>query len=229
MTVQTLDAVDDTIDLAEDVLGSTVGAVDALAGTVITISESFGTGTAAVEDVASLADTIGPSLADAGNTVRTLERVGSQIDAALDALSSVPFGPDYDPENGLGDSFGRLADTLEDLPGELEATSDSLTDFTESTGDLQAELDRFAVSVGAIAADLGDTTALVEQYRASVADARVVAVTAKDDLDLSVGMVRALLVAGGVLLLLGQVVPLWLGRSILDDLHSLDVGPDVDT
>ena len=137
-------------------------------------------------------------------------------------LSSVPFGPDYDPENGLGDSFGRLADTLEDLPGELEATSDSLTDFTESTGDLQAELDRFAVSVGAIAADLGDTTALVEQYRASVSDARVVAVTAKDDLDLSVGMVRALLVAGGVLLLLGQVVPLWLGRSILDEIDEID-------
>ncbi len=223
VTVQTLDAVDDTIDLAEDVLDSTVGAVDALAGTVITISESFDTGTAAIDDIASLADTIGPSLTDASTTVRSLEGVGGQIDAALGALSSLPIGPDYDPENGLGDTFGRLADTLEELPSELEATSQSLTDFTENTGDLQADLDRFAVSVGAIAADLGDTTALVEQYRASVADARAVAVTAQDDLNVSVGLVRVLLVAGGVLLLLGQVVPLWLGRSLLDEVDQSDL------
>lgn len=225
VTTQTFDAVDDTIDLAEDVLGSTVGAVDALAGTLVTLSSSFESGTAAIEDIAALAETIGPSLSDAGSTVRTLERVGGQIDAALETLSRLPIGPDYNPVSGLGDTFGRLADTLETLPGELDATSDSLTDFTENAGGLRADIDRLAVSVGAIAGDLGDTNALVEQYRASVADARALAVATKDDLDLSVGLMRVLLVAGGVVLLLGQVVPLWLGRSLLDQLDD-DQDPD---
>jgi methyl-accepting chemotaxis protein len=218
VTVQALDAVDDTIDLAEEVLTSTVDAVDALAGTLAAVSGSFETGTAAIDEVAALADTLGPSLTDAGATVRTLERVGGQIDDALGALSSVPFGPDYDPDNGLGDTFGRLAATLEELPPQLESTSASLTDFTGSASTLQSELDRFALSVGAIAVDLADTEALVEQYRSSVEDARRLAVETKDDLDVSVTMMRVLLVAGGVTLLLGQIVPLWLGRSRLDDL-----------
>jgi len=141
VTVQTLDAVDDTIDLAEEVLGSTVDAVDALAGTLTAVSGSFETGTAAIDDIASLADTLGPSLADASDTVRSLERVGGQIDSVLGALSSLPIGPDYDPEDGLGDTFGRLADTLDELPGELESTSGSLTEFTDNAGGLQAELE----------------------------------------------------------------------------------------
>jgi ABC-type transporter Mla subunit MlaD len=220
VTTQTFDAVDDTIDIAEEVLGATVDAVDALAGTLVTLSSSFESGTAAIDDIAALADTIGPSLSDAATTVRSLERVGGQIDAALGTLSNLPIGPDYDPESGLGETFGRLADTLDELPAELETTSDSLTEFTATAGDLQADIDRLAVSAGAIAGDLGDTSALVEQYRTSVADARALAVATKDDLDLSVGLMRVLLVAGGVLLLLGQVVPLWLGRSLLDQLDD---------
>ena len=218
VTVQTLDAVDDTIDLAEVVLVSTVDAVDALAGTVTAVAGSFETGTAAIDDIAALADTLGPSLADAGAMVRTLERVGGQVDSVLDAVSSLPVVPSYDSENGLGATFGRLADTLEELPGQLEAASGSLTDFTENAGELQAELDRFADAIGTIAVDLGDTDTQVEQYRASAADARALALDTKDDLDLSVALMRLLLVVGGITLLLGQVVPLWLGRSLLGDM-----------
>ena len=218
VTVQALDAVDDTIDLAEQVLTSTVDSVDALAGTLGAVSASFESGTAAIDEVAALADTLGPSLSDAGDTVRTLEGVGGQIDGALDALSRLPLAPDYDPDNGLGETFGRLADTLEGLPGQLEATSSSLTDFTGDASSLQAELDLFATSVEAIATDLADTGELVDQYRSSVDEVRRLAVETKTDLDASVTMMRVLLVAGGITLLLGQIVPLWLGRSLLDDL-----------
>jgi hypothetical protein len=40
-------------------------------------------------------------------------------------------------------------------------------------------------------------------------------------------MMRVLLVAGGITLLLGQIVPLWLGRSLLDDLPDDEPGDDV--
>ena len=86
VTVQALDAVDDTIDLADDVLTSTVEAVDALSGTLRAVSGSFGTATTAIDEIASLAETLGPSLDDAGETVRTLEGIGGRIDDALGAL-----------------------------------------------------------------------------------------------------------------------------------------------
>jgi hypothetical protein len=55
-----------------------------------------------------------------------------------------------------------------------------------------------------------------------VADARALALSANDDLDTGVVLMRVLLVAGGITLLLGQVVPLWLGRSLLDDADEQD-------
>ena len=131
-----------TIDLAEVVLVSTVDAVDALAGTVTAVSDSFEAGTAAIDDIASLADTLGPSLTDAGTTVRTLERVGGQVDSVLEAVSSLPVVPSYDSENGLGATFGRLADTLEELRSELDleegqpnasAIAEILQDLIEQT------------------------------------------------------------------------------------------------
>ena len=217
VTVQALDAVDDTIDLAETVLNSTVEAIDALDGTLRAVSQSFDNGTTAIDEVASLADTLAPSLSEAGATVRTLETVGGQIDDTLGALSRIPFGPDYDPDRGLGDTFGRLATTLEEVPAQLESTASSLREFTSDAGGLQSELDRFATEVADVSVDVQDTGTLVERYRRSVADARAVAVESMDQLELNATIMRVLLVIGGVTLLLAQIVPLWLGRSLLDE------------
>jgi methyl-accepting chemotaxis protein len=222
VTIQALDAVDDTIDLADDVLVSTTEAVGALAGTLSAVSGSFDTGTRAIDDIAALADTIGPSLDDAGSTVRRLESIGDDIDSVLSALSNVPFGPDYDPSAGLGDTFGQLAETLEELPAQLESTSSSLTDFTGSAGELRAELDSLTSSVEQISADLVDTGDLIDDYRASVGDARTLAATTNEDLDRSTTLLRVLLVLGGITLLVAQIVPLWLGRSLLDEADRLD-------
>jgi len=217
VTLQSLDAIDATIDLADGVLVSTTDGIAALAGTLTAVSGSFDAGTQAIDDIAGLADTIGPSLGDAATTVRSLERIGGNIDSVLSALSSLPLTPEYDSSNGLGVTFGELAGTLEELPGQLSTTAASLTEFTGSADEVQQQLDDLAVSVQTISDDLGDTGTLVDQYRASVADARVLALTTNNDLDNGVILMRILLIVGGVTLLLGQIVPLWLGRSLLDD------------
>ena len=222
VTLSSLDAVDDTIDLADDVLDSSVAAVDALAGTLAAVAGSFDSGTQAIDDIAGLAETITPTLEDAGATVRTLERIGTDIDNVLTALSSLPIGPDYDPSAGLGDTFGQLADTLEELPVQLSATAVSLTEFTGSASEVQQQLDDLASSVQSISDDLSDTGTLVDQYRTSVTDARALAVAANDDLDTGVVLMRILLITGGITLLVGQIVPLWLGRSLLDEADRLD-------
>lgn len=224
VTEQTLDAVDDTIDLAADVLASTTDAVDALAGTLAAVSGSFDAGTAAIDDIADLADTIGPSLDEAATTTRTLERVGGDIDSVLGALSNIPFGPDYNPSAGLGDTFGRLADALEPLPGQLSTTATSLTEFTGSAVELQDQLAELADAVQSVSEDLTDSDVLVGQYRASVDDARTLASGTRADLGDNVRMMRFLIVLGGITFLLSQIVPLWMGRSLLDEADRLTAG-----
>jgi ABC-type transporter Mla subunit MlaD len=221
VTIETLDAVDDTIDLADDVLVATTDGVAALASTLTAVSASFDTGTQAIDDIAGLAETIGPSLEDAAGTVRTLEKIGGDIDSLLVALSSLPIGPDYNPQAGLGDTLGTLADTLEELPGQLSDTATSLTEFTGTAGELQQQLDDLATSVQTISDNLSDTGSIVDQYRASVASARALALETNSDLSTGVVLMRILLVVGGITLLLGQIVPLWLGRSLLDDADAM--------
>jgi methyl-accepting chemotaxis protein len=225
VTIQTLDAVDDTIDLADDVLVSTADGITALAGTLTAVSASFDSGTQAIDDIAGLAGTIGPSLENASGTVRTLEKIGGDIDTLLTALSSLPIGPDYNPQAGLGETLGTLADTLDELPGQLDDTATSLTGFTASAGELQQQLDDLAGSVQSISDDLADTGSIVDQYRTSVADARALALETNSDLSTGVILMRILLVVGGITLLLGQIVPLWLGRSLLDDADAMEPAP----
>ena len=175
VTIQTLDAVDDTIDLADEVLVATSDGVAALASTLTAVSASFDSATGAIDDIAGLAETIGPSLGDATGTVRTLEKIGDDIDTLLVALSSLPVGPDYNPQAGLGETLGTLADTLEELPEQLGNTAVSLSEFTGNAGELQQQLDGLATSVQTISDNLADTGSIVDQYRASVADARALA------------------------------------------------------
>ena len=229
VTLQSLDAIDDTIDLADEVLGTSSDAVTALAGSLAAVSGSFDAATLAIDDIAGLATTVGPSLEDAGRTVRTLESIGGDIDSVLATLSSIPLAPDYNPDAGLGETLGQLAETLETLPGQLESTATSLTEFTGQADELQQQLDDLAASVGAISDDLSDTDALVEQYRVSVTDARALALSANNDLDTGVALMRILLVVGGITLLFGQIVPLWLGRSLLDDADVRTVSDTVRT
>lgn len=217
VTIHTLDAVDDTIDLAATVIDSTRGAVDALTGTLTAVSGSFDTGTNAIDEVAGLADTLGPSLQSAADATAALERLGTTIDSVLSAVSSLPVVPTYDPENGLGDTFGQLADAIGPIPGQLAVTAESLTDFTAAAGGLQDELDELTASVQQIGTDLAATDRLIEQYRASVDDARRLATDAQTDLDGHVRLLRILLTLGGATLLIGQIVPLWIGRSVLDE------------
>jgi hypothetical protein len=216
VTIEALDAVDDTIDLAAGVLGSTTDAVDALAGTLGAVSGSFDTGTAAIDDVAGLADTVGPSIAEAAGAVRRLESVGDDIDGVLGALSDIPFGPDYDPTAGLGETFGNVADALEPLPDELTTTAASLTGFTDSAEELQDELAELADSVQSVSNELSDSDALVGRYRTSVSDARSLATDTRNDLAGSAQLMRVFIVLGGITFAVSQIVPLWMGRSLLD-------------
>lgn len=216
ITIRTLDSVDDTIDLAADLLVSTQETVDALAATLTAASGSFDAATNAIDEIAAFADVLAPSIDNAVSATQALERAGDNIDSVLTALSSLPIGPDYDPENGLGATFGRLTAALEPIPDQLTTTADSLTEFTSSASGLQAELETLAESVQSVSNDLAGSDVLIDQYRASVDQARQLAVEARDDLAGDVRWMRALIVLGGITLLVGQIVPLWVGRWVLD-------------
>ncbi len=227
VTIGTIDSVEDSIDLADQVLRATTESIDTASAMLDTLATSFEAGTGVVDEIDDLTTTIGPTLSDAAVTLRQLEDVGSTIDALLADLSSIPFAPDYEPDRELGESIGAVADEIEKLPAEFDQTSDNIAGFGVTLEDVQRQIRALASDIDAVNDGLSDTGPLISDYRRNIAEARAVAITTRDDLDGSVALMRLLLVIGGIVFAAGQLVPFWFGRELLERLASTE--PSVDS
>ncbi|NND76345.1 MAG: hypothetical protein HKN44_15210 [Ilumatobacter sp.] len=215
VTIETIDSVENSIDLADQVLAASSDTIATGASTLAAVAESFDAANGVVEEVDDLTTTVGPALADAAATLRQLEGVGATIDDLLGGLSAIPFGPDYRPERGLGETIGELASDIDQLPAEFLQTSEDLRDFGTSLDDLEEEIVRLSGDIAGVSARLEASDAIIDGYRRNVSDARAVAVSTRDDLDGDVTLMRLLLVIGGINLAVAQIVPYWIGRTLL--------------
>lgn len=226
VTIGTIDSVEDSIDLADQVLSATTDSIDTASFTLDSLATSLEAGSGVVDEIEVLTTTIGPTLDDAAVTLRQLEDVGTTIDNLLGDLSSVPFAPDYQPDRELGESIGAVADEIEKLPAAFDQTSTNINGFGVALADVQREIRTLAADIDEVNDGLTDTGPLISDYRRNVAEARAIAVSTRDELDGSVGLMRLLLVVGGLVFAAGQLVPFWVGRELIE--RSALVGAAVD-
>ncbi len=217
VTVNALGSVEDTIDVADGTVTSTSEALADLETTLLTLSGALNTGADVIDDTGQLTETSGPALTDAAVTLRQLESIGGQIDGFLVTLSGVPLTPEFNPDAGLGATFGRLASDLEPLDEEFAATTASLQQFEGSLTDLQADVDGLAVTIGRVNNDLVESKGLLDQYRDNVAEARLVADRSQNDFGRDQTLLRVFVALAGLSLALAQVTPLWLGLRLMGD------------
>ena len=222
VTVDALESLESTVELADDLISSTSQSLLAVEETLDSVSGSFEAGSQTVTDVGDVTATAEPALRDAEETLRVLAGVGGEIDGVLVGLSSIPLGPDYDPEVGLEATFGRLADDLEPLPDELAATTDSLTTFESNLAQLQTDVDALSGTIRVLNADLADSENLIADYRANVERAREVAERSQNDLDRDYTLLRLLLLVAAANFALSQLVPLWIGWELLFGRPAID-------
>lgn len=215
VSIESLDSIDDTIDLADTVLSSTTETLDAVEQSLGTVADSFDTTDAVLDDVAELAGLAGPALGDATTTIDDLAGIGVSIDAVLGDLGRIPLAPDYDPEAGFGETLGTLSDDLAPVAAALTDLSVSLDDSTATADLLQGDIRMLADRAATVTADLDRTETLLGQYRANVADARRLAERTRDDLDNDLRWMRVLLIIAGANFAVGQIVPYTIGRDRL--------------
>ncbi len=215
VTIDALDSIEDTIDVADGTVASTSQALAELESTLVTLADSLESGATVVDDTGQLTETAAPALADATVTLRQMESIGERIDGFLAAVANIPFTPDFDPEGGLGVTFGRLADDIDPLDEELADTARSLEAFEGSLGDLRTDVDALVVTIGAVNEELAAGEELLVQYRDDVARARQVALSSQADLSRDQSALRWLILLAGLAFAVAQLVPLWLGLSLL--------------
>jgi hypothetical protein len=134
----------------------------------------------------------------------------------LAALSSLPFGPDYNPAVPFPEAVGDLRQALDPISAQLTTISGELQNFASGSDDLTAQIDTLSADVARTRDALSGTDDLLAQYRQATTEAGQLAADTRDQLSGSMTRMRITLVALALLLALSQFVP-WTLAALLDD------------
>ncbi len=215
VTLESLDSVQDTVELADSVLRTTTATLTEVERTLETVASSFGVGDDAFEQFDTFTTRAAPTLDDTVAAVRQLASVGASIDALLAQIRSLPFVPAGPPISALGPSFGAVAEGLAPLPDTLRSAADALAELQRSSDQLEDDLRRLSSAVATVNDTLAGTDVLVDGFRRNIEGARAVAMTTRDGLGADTARIRTLLVMGGFAIALGQLAPFWFGTELL--------------
>lgn len=213
VTLTALDSLEETVDVADGVIEATVDGLLELERGLLLTSEVVLTSDDVLRSVADLTAVAAPALADTTATLRRLESTGNVIDGVLDDLSRLPLAPSYDADDGLGSVLAELADDLDPLAGALEQTSVDLERFVEGIDGADESVRGISDGVAGVTDQLESRAELVEGYRASIADARELALDARGGVGGDVGVLRLLVLIAGAGFSLSQLLLLWFGRE----------------
>ncbi|MGD9996952.1 MAG: hypothetical protein AB7L17_06690 [Ilumatobacteraceae bacterium] len=221
LTSQALTAVDDSIVVTGAMVDTVRTGMDSVQETMRTVETSLDQTATATADGAEF---VGGALPDALNAVAevlpTIESVAGSIDDTLDLLSSVPFGPDYQPVKPFDESIGDLRRAIEPLPDQLITLSNDFDDLTVASRAMADEVETLGQAVGDLSTQLDDVALLLDRYTSTTQEAQRIAAESRDDLSTSSTLVRWLLVVVAAVFAVGQIVPIWLGVTLLRDESS---------
>ncbi len=232
LTDEALHAVSDSITLTNAIVGNIQAGVGSVAATLSTVKDSVDQTSTAIADSNAF---IGSSLPDAldavGSVLPTIESVASSVDSALRALSRAPFGPNYDPDKPFDEAIADLSTAIDPLPGQLRQLSTDFDGLETSSADISSGLADLAVTVVELDKQLTEVSVLVDRYSSTTTNALRLAATSRGDLHASARETRILLVVLGLVFALGQVVPIWLGITLITEAgtaHSIIVRKPAD-
>lgn len=215
VTEDALVAIEDTVQVAEEVVASTLVALDAVElglGEVGTTTESA---RPLLESLGRLGDEVAPNLESATGTLRSLADGAALVDRVLSTVGSLPGTPNYDPSTPLSEQFERLADDIEPMADTLREVSEDLGPALDDSVALQQRIADLETAVGDVRDDLARSEALLSDYAATTQDATALASRTRNELDGDVTVARLLVLAGALVVAAGQLVPYWYGRELI--------------
>ena len=213
---ETLSAVDTSLVVAEDVVEAVDDALAALSSTILAVGDGIDATTAVASSTAQLATTLPDTIDRIDSGLASVESIAGTIDTTLTALSRIPLAPDYDPDVTLGDAVSDLRVVIGPLADDIRAATDDLDTFSASSGDLNAELVDLAASVDEVRTAVSGSSAVITQAQASSDAAHELAQSTLSEIGNQLALSRLLLVIIAIAIAVGQIVPYWVGRELLE-------------
>jgi methyl-accepting chemotaxis protein len=215
-TGDALTVVSDSITLSSQIVDTVRDGLKGVTATMNVLEDSIATGTNVINDSNTFLGTSLPDTLDAINGVLpTIQNVASTIDSTLQLIANVPFAPDYNPTVPLGDAVGQLVDAMAPLPGQLRQLVSGFGDLSTSATNVSNQLTTLSDSLDQLDDDLGQVQQLIGRYSTTTEQATTRVTASRHDLNSSADAMRALFVVLGLVIALGQIVPIWLGVSLI--------------
>ena len=152
----------ETIDVADQVLTAVDDGLTTVQSTLGTLDDLLQSTAGLADATGSLSSTLPASFDNIDAALATVQNLGETVDSTLAALSSLPFGPNYNPKVPLPEAIGNLREALDPIAADLTSISGELQDFASGSGDLSAQIDSLTTDVARTRAALEGTTEFVE-------------------------------------------------------------------
>lgn len=215
LSAEVLETVDESFEVAGESLAIITEGVSEAEGAVGALGGSMAEGEVALEALTALT---GEEIADAldalEDTLPAVEQAAASIDQTLSALSSLPLGLAYSPDQPLGESIGELRESIAGLPEDLRDQAQQAERTREELGEATERTLATADALGELNERLVVASELVEQYEQRTADATLIIEEQRETLSSSASQARLLIVGLSLVFGLGQLVPLYLGVAL---------------
>lgn len=223
LTGDALHAVSNTIEVSKTMVTSVRDGLTTVSATLRSVEQSLDASTGTLDGVQLfLAGSLPDSIDAVNQVLPTLVDVAGNIDDALRALSNVPFGPDYNPAVPFDEAVGNLSIALATLPADLRTLSRQFDDFEVAAAQVRSDLGDLASVVDGLSKQIDDVDGLLDEYSVTTAQAEVLARQSRGDLGDSAALAKLMVVLLGIVFALGQIVPIWLGRTLMSEGRPMD-------
>ena len=226
LTGEAVSAVKDSVSVTGTVVESVRTGMTNIGAAMTTLEASLHDASTTLNQGSEFVGGSLPVALDAVNGVLpTIQSVAKSVDDTLRLLSKVPFGPAYTPVEPFDEAIGRLTAALGPLPAQLRTLGGSFAAMTTTTSTMAGDIAKLGGDIDALNKQLGDVGVLLRRYADTAGKATQLEESSRRDLSHSANLARWLLILLGLVFTLGQVVPIWLGLSLLSGGVPADVTP----
>jgi hypothetical protein len=238
-------ALDQTLTIASDALGTTSETLSLTKRTVEQAEEGLGTVVTTAENLATTIDETRPlldqvttvatgsvpdSLAAVEDTIPNLVEVAGAIDNTLQALEAFQFsrsvlgvdfafdlGIEYQPEQRFDESVALIGVGLEGVPESLRDLQSDLDVANKNLATISENILTISGDLAAINSSVADLPALVQDYVNLIDETNAMLLRAQTSVSQQLQNVKIGVIVLFVWFGLNQIVPLFLGLDLLAD------------
>ena len=231
--------VDESLAVAEEslvtteasiaVIGQVLNDLDVLIGTlevtVVDTADTVQTSASAIDSLASATPALTNGIVSLRDNIEAIADVVEILEGVIGGVGRLPGVPDYDPDQSLAQALRQLRPDLDPIIQALSGINASVGQLDRDVQPLVRDLRDLEKNLAALRTDVKNSRTLLSEYQATAQRAQRVASSVRTDLGSDLTETRILIIVGGLLFIVGQIVPLALSRLFFAQVEAREGVP----